>query len=113
MCSKTRFVYGASGGELNFHVGPLPIYPLHLGLGWRRPRLFEQVCVVELRPCIIAVYSRGVYLPTTMALFPQLSRLTLPLLCHYPPSANNVWTFYEQFCAILCVFAVNFGSCQG
>jgi len=29
-----------------------------------------------------------------------------------PTHANNFWTFYMQFCAILCVFSVNFGSCQ-
>ena len=52
--------------------------------------------------------------PTTMALSP-FSRLPPfpPRLTptHRTPS-NNFWTFYTQFCAILCVFSVNFASWQ-
>ena len=52
--------------------------------------------------------------PTTLALFSHSHILPPPRFfsCHPPPSANNFWTSYTQFCAILCVFSVNFGSCQ-
>jgi len=40
--------------------------------------------------------------------YPPFSRQPPPL-CH---PAHNFWTLFTQFCAILCVFSVNFGSCQ-
>jgi len=60
---------------------------------------------------------RGVYPPTTMALFPPFARLPpfpppLTSLPDPPQPANSFWTFYMQFCAILCVSSVNFGSWQ-
>jgi len=57
---------------------------------------------------------RGVfsYPPTTMALFPPFSRLPPPPLMPTPLPAHNFWTLYMQFCAILCMLSVNFGSCQ-
>jgi len=51
-----------------------------------------------------------VYPPTAMALFPEFSRLPLPLYRH--PTAGNFWKFCTQFSAKLCVFSVNFGSWQ-
>jgi len=52
--------------------------------------------------------------PTTMTL-PRI--LTTPPFSamphsHPPHPGNNFWTFYTQFCAILCAFSVNFGSWQ-
>jgi len=41
--------------------------------------------------------------------FPPISRLPPPLSAT-PPPQTIFWTFYTQFCAILCVFSVNFGS---
>ena len=40
-----------------------------------------------------------------------LSRHASPHPTH-PTPTNNFWTFYTQFCAILCAFSVNFGSWQ-
>jgi len=49
--------------------------------------------------------------PTTMALPPKLT-FTPPSLFRHPIPQTIFWTFYAQFCAILCVFSVNFGSWQ-
>ena len=50
--------------------------------------------------------------PTTMAPFTPI--LTSPPIfsATTPTHTNNFWTLCTQFCAILCVFSVNFGSCQ-
>jgi len=57
----------------------------------------------------VSLAVRGVYPPTIMALSPHSHFLTPPL---FATSTNNFWTLYTPFYVILCVFSVNFGSCQ-
>jgi len=68
--------------------------------------------VLSLAMVAFNAREAGAYLtpsipPTTMALYPH--SYVLPPVSATP--ANNFWTLYTQFCAILCVFSVNFGSC--
>jgi len=52
---------------------------------------------------------RVVYPPNSHGAIPPILTST-PLLM--PTLAHNFWTLSMQFCAIWCVFSVNFGSCQ-
>jgi len=71
-------------------------------------------------PCLsLPGASNAVYPPNNLGALPPIltsppfSATPHPLpLPAAPPPANNFWTFYTQFCAILCVFSVNFGSWQ-
>jgi len=48
--------------------------------------------------------------PRTWASIPPYSQVSPPPFL--PPPANNFLTLYTRFCAILCMFSVNFGSYQ-
>ena len=86
-------------------------------------RFIENLCTViaPIQYCVscstVNHSARGVYPPTTMALFPPFSRLPLfshpsPHLSPTPPFQTIFGHFMRNFCAILYVFSVNFGSWQ-
>ena len=52
----------------------------------------------------------GASIPQQPWRYSHHSHVSPRLFCH--PHANNFWTSYTQFCAILCVFSVNFRSWQ-
>jgi len=56
----------------------------------------------------------GASIPNNHGAILPFSRLAPPPFLAPPPSSHsdNFWTLYTQFCEILCVFSVNFRSCQ-